>query len=61
MVEKRFSSVWYLSDENTWRNFRMLAFRDTGTLVVREDSLDFDGKKEHVQITAIRRISYGKA
>ena len=61
MVEKRFSSVWYLPDENTWRNFRMLAFRDTGTLVVGEDSLDFDGKKEHVQITAIRRISYGKA
>ena len=29
--------------ENTWRNFRMLAFRDTGTLVVEEDSLDFDG------------------
>lgn len=38
----------------------ILAFRDTGTLAVSEDSLEFNGKKEKVQITNIGRISYGK-
>ena len=38
----------------------LLAMRDSGTLVVKDDSLEFTGKKETVYITDIQRISYGK-
>ena len=60
MARSIFSAVWYLPEENRWRDMKMLAFRDTGTLVVSDDSLEFNGKKEKVHIANIRRISDGK-
>jgi hypothetical protein len=60
MATQTFDTVWYLPDENKWRDMNILAFRDSGKLIVSEDSLEFRGKKEKVVITNIRRISFGK-
>ena len=60
MATSTFRSVWYLPAENRWRDLKMLAMRDSGTLVVNEDSLEFTGKKEKVSITGVKRVSYGK-
>ena len=38
----------------------LLAFRDSGTLTILEDSLIFDGAKERVKVRNIREISFGK-
>ena len=60
MASKTFGKVWYLPEENRWRDMNMLAMRDAGMLVVNDDSLVFHGKKEKVRITNIKRTSYGK-
>jgi len=60
MPSQTFETVWYLPDENRWRDMNLLAFRDVGKLIVRDDSLEFQGKKEKVVITHVRRISFGK-
>ena len=60
MIKQMFSKVWYLPEENKWRDRKLLAFRDAGTLIVHEHSLEFQGKKGTVEITDVRRISYGK-
>jgi len=39
---------------------QLLAFRDRGKLIVRGNSVEFQGKKENVVITGIKRVSYGK-
>jgi len=60
MACSRFSTVWYLPEENRWRDMNLLAMRDTGTLVVTDQSLEFQGRKEQVRITGVKRVSYGK-
>ena len=60
MTIKVFSKVWYLPEENKWRDMKLLAFRDTGTLIVHEHSLEFQSKKDTVEITDVTRISYGR-
>ena len=52
--------VWYLPGENRWRDLSLLAFKDSGRLLVLEDALEFQGKQERVVITDIRRVSLGK-
>ncbi|MCJ7585598.1 MAG: hypothetical protein MUO30_12625 [Anaerolineales bacterium] len=60
MATQTFDNVWYLPDENRWRDMNLLAFRDAGKLIAGEDSLEFRGKKEKVVIANVRHISYGK-
>jgi hypothetical protein len=60
MSSQTFENVWYLPDENRWRDMNLLAFRDAGRLIVRDDSLEFQGRKERIVITHIRRVSFGK-
>jgi len=60
MATQTFDNVWYLPDENRWRDMNLLAFKDAGKLIVGEDSLEFRGKKEKVVIANVRHISYGK-
>ncbi len=60
MPEQIFKNVWYLPDENTWSDLNLLAYRDTGILIVRDGSLEFQGAKGRVVITSIRRVSFGK-
>jgi hypothetical protein len=60
MVTQTFNNVWYLPDENTWEEFNLMAYRDVGRLIIGEDSLEFQGKKERIVITGVRRVSYGK-
>lgn len=52
--------IWYLPSENRWRDMNLLAFRDSGRLVVAHDALEFQGNKERVVISEIRRVSLGK-
>lgn len=60
-VEKiTFGSVWYLPEENRWRDMKMLAMRDVGLLVINSDSLEFHGTKETIHITGITGITCGK-
>ena len=60
MATRTFGTVWYLPEENRWRDMNILAMRDAGTLVVNDDALEFNGKKENAYITDVKRISYGK-
>jgi hypothetical protein len=60
MARSTFGNVWYLPEENRWRDMNMLAMRDAGTLVVSDDSLEFHGRKYKEYITDVKRISYGK-
>jgi hypothetical protein len=60
MASITFATVWYLPSENTWKDFNMLAFRDTGRLVVNADSLEYAGGKNRVVIGDIKRVTLGK-
>lgn len=60
MAKRQFNSVWYLPAENEWRDLNLLAFKDNGRLLVRDDSLEFQGAKGSVAITNVRRVSLGK-
>ena len=60
MTTGTFKPVWYLPKENEWSDRNLLAMRDSGTLIVRDDSLEFKGKKETVHITDIQKVSFGK-
>lgn len=60
MARGIFEKVWYRPDENQWRNMNMLAMRDSGTLVVNDDSLEYHGRKYKFLITDVRKIIYGK-
>lgn len=60
MLRKTFKTVWYRPEESWWGDKKIRAFHDIGTLIVNEDSIEFKGMKETVQITNIRKISYGK-
>ena len=55
-----FDPIWYLPSENTWRDLNLLAFRDSGRLTIGEGTVEFLGKKEHVVLTDLRRVSIGK-
>jgi len=60
MTKSTFGKVWYLPEENRWRDKNMLAMRDAGALIVEEGSLEFQGRKETIHITDIKQVSYGK-
>jgi hypothetical protein len=60
MADQTFDKVWYLPNENKWRDLNLLALRDSGTLSVTGNSIEFRGAKETVTITNIRAVSYGK-
>jgi hypothetical protein len=60
MTSRRFEQVWFLPAENTWRDFQILAFRDTGVLTLQENALEFCGAKGTVVITDVHHVSYGK-
>jgi len=60
MVPLKFDKLWYLPHENRWRDMNMLAYRDTGQLVLHDKSMEFRGKKETVVITRVQSVSYGR-
>ncbi len=55
-----FNPVWYLPSENTWGEFNPLAFRDSGSLTVGQDRLEFAGSKHRLVISDIRAVTIGK-
>ncbi len=55
-----FNSVWYLPSENTWADFNVLAFRDSGSLTVGEEQIEFAGAKHRLVIADIRRVTVGR-
>jgi hypothetical protein len=60
MAAQTFGSVWYLPHENRRRDLNILAYRETGTLTVSENSIEFHGAKETVVIRNIKRVTLGK-
>lgn len=55
-----FYGVWYVPSEYDPNSFDLMRLRDTGTLVISQDSIQFRGKKNTVLIENIKRVSYGK-
>ncbi len=53
-------TIWFLHSENRWRDLRVLAMHDRGTLTIHADSLEFTGTKGSVIVDRIARISFGK-
>lgn len=60
MTDQTFGCVWYLPHENRWRDLNILAHRDTGSLTVSENRIEFHGGKATVVITNIKRVTFGK-
>jgi hypothetical protein len=57
MCDKTFQSVWHRSGEKGL--FELMAFKDSGTLVVSDDRMEFYGKDQFV-IDKVLKVSYGK-
>ena len=57
METQTFDNVWYRNPKKRWR---LRVFDDTGKLIVHDDSLEFQGKKQTMVITQVKRISSGK-
>jgi hypothetical protein len=55
--DNTFQSVWHRSAEKGL--FELLAFNDSGTLVVRDNRMEFTGKEQFV-IDKVLNVSYGK-
>jgi hypothetical protein len=55
-----FKSVWYLPEENRWRDMQIMAMRDKGTLVVSDRGAEFTGGRGRVVITDVKRVHFGK-
>jgi hypothetical protein len=55
-----FDRAYYLSRENTWLRFRLLAYEDMGKLTISANSIEFQSPKRTVAINRIQRVSYGK-
>src|SRR5438105_2192852 len=55
-----FDRAYYLSRENTWLRFRLLAYEDVGKLTISETSIAFQGSKCAVVIDRLQKVSYGK-
>ena len=60
MQELQFENVWYRPDESSWSNFELVAFKDSGRLVVRADSLEFYGRSGRLVISGARGITLTK-
>ena len=60
MQELQFESVWYRPDESSWRNFELMAFKDSWRLVVRADSLEFYGRSGQVRVANARSVALVK-
>ena len=57
MSDKTFHAVWHRSGKKGL--FELLAFKDSGTLVVRDNRIEFTGKDQFV-IDKVLKLSYGK-
>jgi hypothetical protein len=60
MQELQFEKVWYRPDESRWSELELVAFRDSGRLVVRADSLEFYGKSGQVRVADARSFALVK-
>jgi hypothetical protein len=60
MPAQTFDTVWYLPDENRWRDLNPLAYKDVGKLTINEESIEFQGRGQTLVIEKVRRVSYGK-
>ena len=52
-----FPVAWFLGSENTWGDFHVLAYDDSGTLTVGDGELEFRGSKMATTIRHITRIT----
>jgi hypothetical protein len=52
--------AYYLSRENSWSEFKPLAYDDVGRLVVSDAKIVFQSASRSIVIDQIRQVSYGK-
>jgi hypothetical protein len=58
---KTFRNIWYRSKEKKlWNILPLIAYEDVGSLTITGNSLVFDGRKNRISITNVRRLSFGK-
>ncbi|HLL77765.1 MAG TPA: hypothetical protein VK421_21080 [Pyrinomonadaceae bacterium] len=60
MQELQFENVWYRPEESRWRDMELVAYRDSGRLVVRADSLEFYGRSARVIVRDARGVALVK-
>jgi len=60
MPQKIFTNIWYLPTEYIWQTWRLSEFRDSGRLVIDDESVQFIGSHGRVDISNIRRVSIGQ-
>jgi hypothetical protein len=54
------NNIWYLPSENTWKDFQIMAMKDTGTLTIDANGLSFKGSSTNIEIKDIVSLSIGK-
>jgi hypothetical protein len=55
-----FKSVWYLPEENRWRDLQVMAMRDRGTPIVSDRGAEFIGGRGRVAIGDLKSVHFGK-
>jgi hypothetical protein len=61
MTTEVFRNIWYRPDKCTWREaMSARAFKDSGILILGQNSLEFRGKNYIIQIPAADRITFEK-
>jgi hypothetical protein len=54
-----FENVWYSPPKKLY-DLQLLVYRDIGRLIIRENSIEFQGRSQKLSIERVRHISYGK-
>ncbi len=62
MKEIVWDGTWYLAEENTRRRHKFTNYDDQGSLLIRDEELQYKGGHTRLQIlhSNIRRVSFGK-
>jgi hypothetical protein len=53
-------NIWYLPSENTWKDFQIMAMKDTGRLQLHTNYISFKGRSTTLEIKDIISLSYCK-
>ena len=57
-MEMKFEKVWYRSSEKAWS--RLLAMEDSGILIVKIKSMEYDGKSTKIIFSNVKSVSLCK-
>jgi hypothetical protein len=57
---KQFKAVWFSPKDSPLKANKILAMNNSGILSIVRDSIEYQGKKQHVKITNIESLELGK-